>query len=71
MGKPAESLPIPPGVGTIGALAIWLHDRDSNGRNAFANSTHIRAAVNQHFATPETPIADGDEIAFFPPVTGG
>ena len=71
MGRAAESLPIPPGVATVGALATWLHDRDEQGARAFADPSVIRAAVNQDFADPATPIADGDEIAFFPPVTGG
>jgi molybdopterin converting factor subunit 1 len=31
----------------------------------------VRCAVNQEFATPDTPLAAGDEVAFFPPVTGG
>jgi molybdopterin converting factor small subunit len=38
---------------------------------AFANRRTIRCAVNQEFATPDQPVAAGDEIAFFPPVTGG
>lgn len=71
MGKPDERLPLPEGVTTVGALASWLQARDDAGARAFATPTAIRAAVNQDFATPETPIQDGDEIAFFPPVTGG
>jgi molybdopterin synthase sulfur carrier subunit len=31
----------------------------------------VRAAVNQAMAHGDTPVADGDEVAFFPPVTGG
>ena len=32
---------------------------------------NILMAVNQQMARPDTPVADGDEVAFFPPVTGG
>lgn len=32
---------------------------------------HILCAVNMEYAQPDTPVKDGDEIAFFPPVTGG
>lgn len=32
---------------------------------------HVLAAVNMEYARPETVINDGDEVAFFPPVTGG
>jgi sulfur-carrier protein len=31
----------------------------------------ILCAVNHEHATAETPVSDGDEVAFFPPVTGG
>ncbi|GAB6068159.1 hypothetical protein JCM13664_14780 [Methylothermus subterraneus] len=31
----------------------------------------VLAAVNQEYARPETPVKEGDEVAFFPPVTGG
>ena len=71
MGRAEESFPLPPGVATLGALAAWLHARDANGASAFAPGNPVRAAVNQDFATPDAPVRDGDEIAFFPPVTGG
>ncbi len=32
---------------------------------------HILVAINQEYANQESPITDGDEVAFFPPVTGG
>jgi molybdopterin converting factor subunit 1 len=31
----------------------------------------VLAAVNSEFARPGSPVHDGDEIAFFPPVSGG
>ena len=31
----------------------------------------VRVAINQHFASPHTPLNDGDELAFLPPITGG
>lgn len=71
MGRAAETIPRPPGVETVASLAQWLHDRDPAGARAFADPSVIRAAVNQSFANPETPVTDGDEVAFFPPVTGG
>ena len=38
---------------------------------AFQNRRTIRCAVNQEFADPATVLHAGDEVAFFPPVTGG
>ena len=71
MGSTGEQLQHPTGVDTVAALAAYLQHRDAAGAAAFAQPGIVRAAVNQAFATPETPIQDGDEIAFFPPVTGG
>ena len=71
MGRGEESLPVPAGVATVGALAAWLRARDPAGLAAFAEPSTVRAAVNQVFAPPSTPVVAGDEVAFFPPVTGG
>ncbi len=71
MGRSEEDLSPPPGVATVGALVEWLRVRDAAGTAAFAQAAVVRAAVNQEFAQPDTPVRDGDEVAFFPPVTGG
>ncbi len=70
-GRAEEQVVLPGDVGTVGDLVGWLRARDAAGDAAFQNAGVIRAAVNQVFATPGTPIAAGDEVAFFPPVTGG
>jgi len=71
MGRTEEALPLPPGVATVGELVALLRGRDDAGAQAFAHPAMVRAAVNQEFATPGTPVQDADEVAFFPPVTGG
>lgn len=70
-GRSEEALPLPEGVGTVGDLLALLRARDAAHAAAFANLRLVRCAVNQDFATPATAIAPGDEVAFFPPVTGG
>lgn len=62
---------MPADVDSVGALLAWLRGRGPGYAAAFANPRTVRCAVNQEFATPETPVAQGDEVAFFPPVTGG
>ena len=66
----SENLAVPAGVATIGQLRAHLAAR-GEGWGALATARNLRAARNQTMATADTAIADGDEIAFFPPVTGG
>jgi sulfur-carrier protein len=71
LGRAEEEVAPPASVGTVGELIAWLGARDAGHGAAFANPGLIRAAVNQEFAGPETKVTAGDEVAFFPPVTGG
>jgi molybdopterin synthase sulfur carrier subunit len=48
-----------------------LRARGGGYESVFSLGRVVRTAVNQRFASPETPVGDGAEIAFFPPVTGG
>ncbi len=58
-------------VATVGSLVAMLRARNEGYASAFAHPRLVRCAVNQVFAGPDTPIRAGDEVAFFPPVTGG
>ncbi|HEX4261697.1 MAG TPA: molybdopterin converting factor subunit 1 [Acetobacteraceae bacterium] len=71
IGAAEESLDPPAEVATLGGLIEWLSARDERHAQALADRRLVRAAVNQDFADPDTPIRPGDEVAFFPPVTGG
>jgi molybdopterin synthase sulfur carrier subunit len=62
---------LPAGVDRVDRLVEWLAGRGAGYGAAFARREAIRCAVNQSFAAPETAVAEGDEVAFFPPVTGG
>ena len=62
---------LPPDVRDIGTLVAFLVARSPGHAAAFANPRQVRAAVNQEFATSDTAVKPGDEVAFFPPVTGG
>ena len=66
-----ESIAAPAAIDTVGALIEWLAGRSSGHAAAFANRQTVRCAVNQEFADPATRLRSGDEVAFFPPVTGG
>ncbi len=71
LGTAAEDVALPDGVATVGDLLAWLRGRSEPHAAAFSAAARVRCAVNQDFAAPDTPVAAGDEVAFFPPVTGG
>jgi molybdopterin synthase sulfur carrier subunit len=71
IGRDREELDLPAGVDRIGALRAWLVARGAPWDAAFTEIKRIRAAVDQSMAIDDTPLADGAEVAFFPPVTGG
>jgi sulfur-carrier protein len=68
LGRASESVDLPEDIATVGALRDWLAGQ---GRAKLASAKNLRCAVNQDMAGPDATICDGDEIAFFPPVTGG
>lgn len=71
VGVAEESVTPPPEVRDVAGLMAWLATRSPGHADAFAHAAQIRAAVNQDFAPASTPVAANDEVAFFPPVTGG
>lgn len=71
LGIGSEEIALPPSIKTLGELRSTLVLRGGEWAQALAESSSVRAAVNQEMAGAERPVRDGDEIAFFPPVTGG
>jgi len=66
-----ETVEVPPAVATVADLRRWLIERGEPWQSAFTEVKRVRAAVDQAMAQESTPLADGAEVAFFPPVTGG
>ena len=71
LGQNAEDFALPAGVSTVAALRAHLIARGGNWAMALAQGKAVRVAVNQELAEATTVVKAGDEIAFFPPVTGG
>jgi molybdopterin synthase sulfur carrier subunit len=71
LGTAAEELALPAGVVTVAALRAHLLARGGAWATALAQGRALRVAVNHEIAEPATPVKPGDEVAFFPPVTGG
>ena len=70
LGSSGETLELPTGVTTLAGVRALIAGRGGDW-DKLAQMKNLRAAVNQRMAEPEAVIADGDEVAFFPPVTGG
>jgi molybdopterin synthase sulfur carrier subunit len=70
-GTASEQVTPPAEVATVGELMRWLASRHAGLAEALAAPGAVHAAVNPAYAEPGDPVRPGDEIAFFPPVTGG
>lgn len=70
-GVGSEEVTPPDSVRDVAGLIEWLKTRGPNYADALANTAVVKAAVNQEYVPPSHPIKPGDEIALFPPVTGG
>jgi molybdopterin synthase sulfur carrier subunit len=71
LGTDREQISLPASVPDVAALRAHLLARGGAWAIELAAARPIRVAVNQDMAAPDTPLRHGDEVAFFPPVTGG
>jgi molybdopterin converting factor subunit 1 len=71
LGIAEEVVAPPPDIETVGQLLAWLGERSQTHLQALAGQSRLMVAINQDYAGLESRVAAGDEIAFFPPVTGG
>ncbi len=70
-GRAEETLEMPESVTNVATLIHFLRKRGSGYQEAFKNPALIRVAVNQQHTDFNTVLHPDDEVAFFPPVTGG
>ena len=68
LGLSGETIDLPADIATVVGLRDWLVGQ---GRDKLATAKNLRCAVNQDMAKLDATIKAGDEVAFFPPVTGG
>jgi sulfur-carrier protein len=71
LGQSRETLELPSGVSDVAGLLAFLRTRGADWETALAPGRALRIAVNQTMASERTAVHDGDEVALFPPVTGG
>lgn len=71
LGISTEEIELPAAVTTVAALRNHLAQRGGVWQNVLADKRLVRVAVNQDMAQAGSALKPGDEVAFFPPVTGG
>jgi len=71
IGTAEERIEPPAEITTVAALIQWLRGRGPNFADALHENAVIRVAVNQEYVPFSHPLRPGDEVALFPPVTGG
>ena len=71
IGCAEEELTLPQEIRDVAGLLVWLQARGPRYADAFRDLSVVRVAVNQDYVGREHPLEDGDEVAIFPPVTGG
>jgi sulfur-carrier protein len=71
IGIAEERVEPPAEVGDVAALLRWLQGRGAGFAEALKDLSVVRVAVNQEYVAPSHPVRPGDEVALFPPVTGG
>lgn len=71
IGMAEETVTVPAGIGTVADLLDWLVTRGDNYAAALKERKVVKVAVNQEYVGADHPLKPGDEVALFPPVTGG
>lgn len=71
LGSAGETVDLPAGVATVGGVRDFLIARGGAWAEALAHERALRMAFEHVMCAPDTPIREGGEVAFFPPVTGG
>lgn len=71
IGVGEEEVQPPEAVRTVADLIDWLRGRSDTHAHAFADMTRLRAAVDQRFVPLDSDLGAAQEVAIFPPVTGG
>ncbi len=71
VGIDRETVEPPAGIDDVAGLITWLRGRGAGYAEALGDLSVVRVAVNQELADLDQAVARGDEIALFPPMTGG
>ena len=71
LGKSHEEIELNDNIKTINDLIGLLKQNNENYKDVFEDTSSIKVSINMETAKFEDSIHDNDEVAFFPPMTGG
>jgi molybdopterin synthase sulfur carrier subunit len=71
VGCAEEIVTLPAEVKTVGMLIDWLSNRGRNYETAFEFIELVKVVVNEKYVDNNHPVANDDEVVFFPPIAGG
>ena len=71
IGKSEEQITIPSYITNVDQLINYLNEKETKYNLLFEKKELIKIAVNKTYSSFDTKVSNNDEIAFFPPVTGG
>jgi molybdopterin synthase sulfur carrier subunit len=71
IGLSSEDSDIPCDARTVGDFVIWLRGQSQEHAVALDDLSRLRFALDQNMVTADALLGDGEELAIFPPVTGG
>ena len=71
VGHSDEEVELDGSINNLADLRNWICQRGEPWQSALGSNQRLMMSVNQELARPDTLVSDVDEVAFFPPVTGG
>ena len=71
LGRECDDLVLPDGVANVAELIGFLKNADPVVNDIFESTPKILVAINQVVVSRDSEVTQNDEIAFFPPMTGG
>ena len=71
IGRDQDEIDVPSHALSVDDIVSYLITLDTIYAHAFADKSKLRFALDNELVGPQSPVEDADELAIFPPVTGG